>query len=923
MATRELFLLSPYKFPAQNAVMLGNDEVAAFLNAHAALWHPAATIGAKGPPRIESPYDHEQPSAGQIFAVPEIPPLVQPDKWEVRVRDAGAIVFRATPDRQTTLSNLLAALRAFPDDSGKARLPLDATPEVAMPFIALGFGYRMVESLFEAMEHDHVLSISDFWLDIQAALAAVQSPDDRQRHLQAAADRLLKAREVVYPVEIRLLDLAILDDKRSVASLPLSVHRRLPCNLLASSSMLETLARQSPETLALLRERVASGLLEVCGGPYIEREDAVLPLESQLWTLRKGQAVYKELLGQEVAVFARKRFGAHPQLPLLLNHMGLRRALLLSFDESVLPTYRATVVSWSSPDGKQVDAFVRTPHPADTPPTFFHWAHYLHRTIAQDHAATLALVHRGPPAVGYEELVELSRFGPVLGTWTTFSQYFNDVLAGEYASAASPDEFHGDYLTERTEGHIDEPIGWFARHCRLRRRVDAARTWTAMYRGLSSTGDLGSISNHLDRVEDAIEQARPAETELGEIETETSRMLAERLLSRASGGPGYLVLNPCSFPRRVIIDLPRPPGAITPGGPLKTYQVDADGTRAVIDVPALGFAWLPAGDSAVSPPSRMRLADARSVRNEYFEAEIDPHTGGLRGLRDHQTRVNRIGQQLVFNPGSQMRAREIRLVSSGPARGEVASEGDILDEHENVLARFRQRFCAWLGRPILDLYIEIELKHPPSGYPWHAYYGARFAWRDERAMLVRGSNGVGYSTNHTRPETPDYLELRLGRQTTTLFPGGLPFHQRHGARMLDVILAAEGETIRSFHLALGLDREYPMQTAVGLITPVTVVPAEKGPPHIGATGWLFHVDAPNLILTRMWPDPSGQDAILFGLVETHNHLVQAELRCPRNPIRGALIDRTGAILSQANICGDGILFEVAAGDCIEVRADFQ
>jgi hypothetical protein len=295
----------------------------------------------------------------------------------------------------------------------------------------------------------------------------------------------------------------------------------------------------------------------------------------------------------------------------------------------------------------------------------------------------------------------------------------------------------------------------------------------------------------------------------------------------------------------------------------------------------------------------------------------------LRGLRDHQTRVNRIGQQLVFNPGSQMRAREIRLLSSGPARGEVLSEGDILDEHENVLASFRQRFCAWLGRPILDLSIEIELKHPPAGYPWHAYYGARFAWRDERATLVRGVNGIGYSTNHTRPETPDYLELRLGRQTMTLFPGGLPFHQRHGGRMLDVILAAERETTQSFHLALGLDREYPMQTAVGFITPVTVVPAENGPPHIGTAGWLFHLDAPNLVLTRMWPDPDGQDAILFRLLETHNYLVQAELRCPRNPMRGALVDGRGTVRSQANVSSDGILFESAASDFIELRVDFR
>ncbi len=94
---------------------------------------------------------------------------------------------------------------------------------------------------------------------------------------------------------------------------------------------------------------------------------------------------------------------------------------------------------------------------------------------------------------------------------------------------------------------------------------------------------------------------------------------------------------------------------------------------------------------------------------------------------------------------------------------------------------------------MLELRIEIYPQQPPQGYPWHAYYGARFAWRDERAALLRGVNGTGFLTSHTRPETPDYLELRSGRQSTVLFPGGLPFHQRHGGRMLDVILVPEGE----------------------------------------------------------------------------------------------------------------------------------
>ena len=93
----ELILLSPYRLPTQSTQMLANDDVASFLNGYVCLWHPAAASGATRPPIVASPYDYEQPKAGQIFAVPESPPLVLPDDWDQRVLDVGAMAFRSTP----------------------------------------------------------------------------------------------------------------------------------------------------------------------------------------------------------------------------------------------------------------------------------------------------------------------------------------------------------------------------------------------------------------------------------------------------------------------------------------------------------------------------------------------------------------------------------------------------------------------------------------------------------------------------------------------------------------------------------------------------------------------------------------------------------------------------------------------------------
>src|SRR5207245_909927 len=119
--------------------------------------------------------------------------------------------------------------------------------------------------------------------------------------------------------EIHLLDICVFDEKRISSLLPTACAHGTRFNLIASGSLLEKLARDDPELHAELRQRVAAEAVEVCGGIYAEREDAVLPLESELWNLKKGLAVSRELLGSDVRVFARQRTAFHPHLPLLLT----------------------------------------------------------------------------------------------------------------------------------------------------------------------------------------------------------------------------------------------------------------------------------------------------------------------------------------------------------------------------------------------------------------------------------------------------------------------------------------------------------------------------------------------------------------------------------------------------------------------------
>jgi hypothetical protein len=925
MPAKELMLLSPHRFPTDTSPILGSEEIACFMHGWSSLWHPAALLGAPEPPRVASPYDHENPVAGAIYALPENPSLVLPDDWQQRLVNVGAFSYQASSDRTQTLTNLREAVNRANGNSALWDLPTDKLAS----FFALGYGFAVINSLFEAMQHENVLAVADFWNQVQQAAAAAASGDhlSMEQALRAAGECLRSAREVVYPVEIYWLDLCLLGEKPDERLLPQSLEYKVPLSILSTASTCELLKQDQPQAFDDLRAAVEAETSDICGGLYVEHDDAELSLESQIWNLRRGQATYKRLFGRSVPIFSRRRFGMHPLTPSLLQVAGIQQAVLVAFDDAVIPTYRGTVVNWPAPDGKQVVSFTRTPLGAEEPSTFFHLAAHLRRTIADDHSATLALVHRKQPAApAYADLLELSKLGSVLGNWFTLSRYLSDVMASEYASASTADDFRGDTLARRVDGHEPFPQSYFANHARGRRRLDSIRIVGGLLRGLAGSADTLHQEASLAEIEDRFEETGSLDAAIAAFERTTMEAMAERLLSRATGStPGRLLINPCSYARRVNLELPHTGQPLALGGPLKAAQFSDGRSRLVVEVPGMGFAWIPRSGPAntAAPAVRMKLADERCVRNEFFEAEVDPATGGLRAFRDQRTRANRLGQQLVYNPGSSMKARSIRVTCAGSALGELLSEGDILAPDGAVLATFRQRLRAWLGRPLLEMRVEITPTEPPKGYSWHAYYAARFAWRDERSLLVRGAIGPGYVSTATHPETPDYLEVRTGSSNVLILPGGLPFHQRQGVRMLDVLLMSEGESVQTFDLGLALDRNVPMQTAQAMVTPVQVLDVAKGPPHIGDLGWLFHLDATNLMLTSLEAAPEGADAVVVRLVETHLQGGQAELRCPRNPQRAQIVDLLGNSVMEARIDGDSVGFDFAPAELINLRIEFS
>jgi hypothetical protein len=246
----------------------------------------------------------------------------------------------------------------------------------------------------------------------------------------------------------------------------------------------------------------------------------------------------------------------------------------------------------------------------------------------------------------------------------------------------------------------------------------------------------------------------------------------------------------------------------------------------------------------------------------------------------------------------------ITTLKNGVALGEVQTHGKLLDPHQNPLAHFRQTYRLVAGRRFAEITIHLQPLSPPQGYPWHAYYGARWAWRDMQSRLNKSIHHAKLQTLQTRPETPGFLEIENSTGRVCLFSGGLPFWQRQGSRMLDALLHVEGETASTFHFALSVDDDLPHVTEQDWLTPTEAIPTSTSPVH--PSSWFFHLDAPSVLVMDLHLLSTQPRQLILRLLETYGYATEALLQTLR-PLKSACtINALGEAKRQLNVTSEGV-----------------
>jgi hypothetical protein len=530
------YLVSPYAIPTTNNLYLDEELLAQILNGFLSLWHPNAIAKSIKPPKIISYQDtHEIDDESLVCLVD----LSNNESHGITNKKT----FSACSEKMGTVQNLSDLLKALHNETIETQAPeLDY-------FFAVGFAYQMVNSLFEAMQHENLLSHESIWEEcVQAANKYLQSDwEGAKENLRSACALIQSGREVLHSSSIHLLDFAPI--KNLTGLLIPNIETGNPVNIIASAKELSELP---PVELEKIKDWFNSEQVEICGGLFNDNPETVGPLTSRIWNLKKGRETLLNLVGKEVKIFAKTTQGLSADTPRVLHLAGFSKALLMPHGENNIPTFRGPVFSWSSSIGRQIETFCREPFSSSTNHTFFHLAFHLGKLLQQDSSPTLAFFKTtSNSSVFYNYLLKANSLAPIFGNWLTMSNYLHEVYPSEYPGPISQD----DFKTETLQLHPNAPISGQINHLKNRRTLDCASNIASILNVLGSNQPeaLRQFANDWTETEIQTEQNPLTINQApSELFQRAGALLAERILQRGEEEKnGILLLNPCSFTRRI------------------------------------------------------------------------------------------------------------------------------------------------------------------------------------------------------------------------------------------------------------------------------------------------------------------------------------------------------------------------------------
>jgi alpha-mannosidase len=921
MKLSELIVLLPCHSLEDFPTYHTGEAAEGLLAAWSALWHPRLLAAALKTPGWRRADDPPSQAEGQLVIVPTAAEHELPTDYATSAAAAGAVVIQGLYRRQDIVDRALAALD---EPTNVDQHEAVHSTALVSDFLAVGLAYLLTELLTRRMRYMSNLDETAFADHMLAAATAATAGDEESaRHrLRGACEKLYEARSHFYPVDTYFIDLALVAETTLGASLRQELAGGEPINLLASGEMIEQMAASEPATLKAVRERLQAKTLTLVGGEYREAELPLLPHESILAEIKAGHRAYEKHLGARPEVYGRRRAGLTPALPQILRGLDYKGALHFTLDDGRFPQADRGKTLWEGTSAMAIDAIGRAPLDAAQAASILSLPEKLGESMDHDFVSMLVFAHwPGLASEYYADLRRVAKYAPVLGKFITFDEFFTSTDAAGAFSKFESDEYRSPYLAQAARKGATDPLSSHVRRRtaeQIRCAAATLTTWTSLL------------------------TSKPADE--NELSAAQESLAAALCTARAGNPRGALLINAQSFARRAVVDvsaLASPPDV---GGSI--VAVDAQVGKAIVEVPAHGFAWVAPGRNAPKKNAKAGKPIARenALVNELCEVTIHPETGGIRSIRDLHARGNRLSQQIAMrlsNPVpmpaglwrdpdegiiySQMVADSIEITSNSSVLGEITSRGRLTQPGGRKLATFTQRMRLPAGRAAIEIDIELVPQELPRADAWSSYYACRFAWSEELCEIRRSIHGASFATDLKRLEAPDFIEVIGSKARTAILTGGLPYHQRIGPRMLDSLLLVHGETAGSFHLGIALEHAQPWQAAEELTSPSPVAPGIYPPPVGPDSGWLFHIDARHVAAT--WWEPRFENGTAIGfrarLLERAGHGSGVNMRTFCDISSAHRLTLSGDRAEELPVEGDRIHIEMSGHEWLQLEARWK
>ena len=897
------------------------EEASSLLSSWTSLWHPELLSASEAIPTWSRIDDPPEDCGQRVIVAPQVSYSELPTGFAARVSDEGGLLIKGGPDRP----QIVEAAKGFV----ASETPFPET--WVADFYALGYAYLQVQLLTRHMRYASNLDLIHFGNQVVAASqAALQQNDERTRELlQRCFDILTEEREHFYPVDAQLMDLVLLPPDVDRAAIAAQLEASHPINVHATGESIESWVKDE-QVGASVVAAFSEGGWSLTGGEASETRTQLLSQESLLANLRKGKTLFENAVGDPPRIFARRRFGLSWAYPQLLRSLGYQGAVHSTLDDGRFPEGLHLKTTWEGNDGAAIDAFARIPFDASLPETYLTLAIKLGEMLDSDHAAGICLVHwPGIPCPWFEDLARVHQYCGALGKFVDFETFFRETNDSGIADRFQADQYRSPFLQQAIVTKQADPLS---------RQV---AYWKSHYRATSTSG-LQLLADVVsgERTEVALgheeiyrldEQPDPSVRQSIEHRYVQQQQRMGNAL-QGQGDRGWLIANPLGTVRRVGVKLPASTPIPKAERPIYAADRSEDHTYVVVDVPAMGYVWIPAAGKDAPVKSGPTLGDEFLLRNEFFETTVDRNTGGLRTFHEYNIRGNRLSQQLALrlpsgqaqqgSPYTRMQADKVETVCSNMACAEIVAHGRLLHpDGERTAAEFSQSFRVWRGSRILEMEIGLQPQEMLRADPWNSYFCQRLVWREQAADLYRDVNQVRWFGGNKRLEAPQFVELELEPRRTTLFTGGLPYHRRHDLNQLDTLLQVRGETATQFRVGLGLDVPNPTVASQLFNSEVTVLNDVACPPN-GPTGWLFHFDARSVIATH-WESLGEVGGSVEGfkvrLLETMGRPVKLRLASVREASQAKKVNFEGEELESCELNDGQVVVRLDANEFAEIE----